>query len=93
VSISFKYQNNTKVLPVFLPILLSRCVVPTQIEPPAFVGAWQKYGNELVGMRKLPRVDLSALHEIVSLTLHMFLISGVEKKQMIILLLLVHSIL
>jgi hypothetical protein len=80
ITIKFQYANQQRTLQLQLPLLLTRFVVPTQIEAGAFVGAWQKYGNEIQGMRKLPsNPDVQQLQSIIRDSHHFFLVPGVEK--------------
>ena len=70
-------------LSLSLPLFLSTFVVPTSLEGAAFVGAWTKYGNELVGTRKT--VDGSVLNaaqvaEKLQSVGHLFVVNGVEKN-------------
>lgn len=69
-------------LTLSLPLYLSTFIVPTQLDGASFVGAWTKYGNELIGTRKLiDGVALTPTQVITALTsvAHLFVVQGVEK--------------
>lgn len=51
---------------VTLPLSLSTFIVPTPVDASQFVGAWTKYGNEIVVMRKLEGVNVGSLQQIIS---------------------------
>lgn len=49
-----------------LPLMISSFTVPCPLESTAFVGAWQKYGNEVIAMRKLEGVTVAQLTTAVT---------------------------
>lgn len=83
IKINFNYLGKAHTLALALPLFLSTFVVPTSLDGAAFVGAWTKYGNELVGTRKTVDgsiLSASQVTEKLQSVGHLFVVAGVEKS-------------
>lgn len=80
-ALKFNYQNSAHTINLAVPILMTHFLVPATLQAEQFTGAWQKFANEVVGVRKLAAaVDVSALQSQLTAAAHMAVVSNVDKN-------------
>jgi hypothetical protein len=79
--LKFNYQGSPYTIRLLLPLTIANFTVPATLSAEQFTGAWTKFTNEVIGVRKSDApVALAALQTAVAEKLHMAVIPGVDKN-------------